>query len=293
MGGGLLELFSGIGAAGMAWGGPVVGAVDQNDHANATYQENHGLAPRSWNLAGVTASQLGGFGADRWWLSPPCQPFTVRGTRRDLDDPRVKPLLRVLAILCELHPQVVAMENVPGFVASATRGELRTRLSAAGYTLDERLLCPTTLGVPMRRQRYYLVARLGCDHRHRSRFEPSTRIPPTRPLAGFLDAEPDPTLYLDEARLTTWGHSVNILDAEDPAAVATCFTSAYGRSPVRSGSYVRDRGGVRYFAPEEILRLLGFPDAFRFPEALPRRLRWDLAGNSLSIDAVRALGLET
>ncbi len=293
MGTGLLELFSGIGAAGIAWGGPVVGAIDQNSHANTTYLENHDLAPRSWNLAGVTAAQLGAFSAERWWLSPPCQPFTVRGARRDLDDPRVKPLLRVLAILCELRPRVVAMENVPGFVASATRGELRAALITAGYTLDERLLCPTSLGVPMRRQRYYLVARLGQGQGHRSRFETPVPVSPTRPLSSFVDAEPDPALYLSEAVIATWGHSVNILDSEDPAAVATCFTSAYGRSPVRSGSYLRDGGGVRYFAPEEILRLLGFPDTFRFPEPLARPVRWDLAGNSLSVDAVRALRLET
>ncbi len=293
MSSGLLELFSGIGAAGRAWGGSVVGAIDQNPHANATYRANHGLAPRAWNLAGVTAAQLSAFQAERWWLSPPCQPFTVRGARRDLEDPRVKPLLRVLAILCELRPPVVAMENVPGFVASATRGELRAALIAAGYTLDERLLCPTSLGVPMRRQRYYLVARLGRDGGHRSQFETPAAAPPARPLVGFLDEVPEPALYVSEALISTWGHSVNILEAKNPTAVATCFTSAYGRSPVRSGSYLRDGGGVRYFSPEEILRLMGFPGGFAFPAGLDRHIRWDLAGNTLSVDAVRSLALET
>lgn len=286
---GLLELFSGLGAAGIAWGGPVVAAVDQSPYANAVYAANHRLAPKAWNLAGVRAAQLAAFAAGRWWMSPPCQPFTVRGARRDLEDPRVRPLLRVLELIAELRPPVLAMENVPGFVASATRGHLRGSLIAAGYTLNERLLCPTALGIPMRRHRYYLVARLGGEGAHRAAFEPTPTPPPSTPLASFLDVTPDPALYLPEATVRAYGYSANILDGADPLAVGTCFTSAYGRSPVRAGSYLRDAGGVRTFSPAEILRLLGFPASFTFPDHLSLRTRYDLAGNSLSIDAVRAV----
>lgn len=284
----LLELFSGIGAAGLAWGGPVAAAIDQSPHANLTYAHNHALVPRAWNLAAITADTLAAFGAARWWLSPPCQPYTVRGARRDLDDPRARPLLRLLPILAELRPPVVAMENVPGFVESTMRGELRAALLGAGYTLRERLLCPTSLGVPMRRQRYYLRAWQGGDGRSRSEFASAVARAPIRPLADYLDRVPAADLYLPEPEVRSFGHSVSIVDAADPGAVATCFTSAYGRSPVRAGSYLRDAGGVRCFSPEEVLRLLGFPDGFSFPDALSRATRWDLAGNSLSLDAVAA-----
>jgi len=284
----LLELFSGIGAAGLAWGGPVAGAIDQSPYANTTYALNHGLRPKAWNLEAVTAAQLAAFGATRWWLSPPCQPYTVRGAGRDLEDRRARPLLRLLPILTEVRPPVVAMENVPGFAVSAMRGELRAALIGAGYTLRERLVCPTALGVPMRRQRYYLTARRDGDGRHRSELGGAASIAPTRPLGSFLDAEPDAASYIAEATVRAYGHSAHIVDADDPSAVATCFTSAYGRSPVRAGSYVRDVHGVRRFSPEEVLRLLGFPAAFRFPQGLPRPVRWNLAGNSLSLDAVRA-----
>ena len=47
--------------------------------------------------------------------------------------------------------------------------------------------------------------------------------------------------------------------------------------------------GVRRFPPSEILRLLGFPPSFQLPEALPRRKAWQLAGNSLSLAAVRVV----
>ena len=81
--------------------------------------------------------------------------------------------------------------------------------------------------------------------------------------------------------------ALHVIDPGDPRAVAHCFTSAYGRSPVRSGSYLATKTGVRRFSPAEILRLLGFPESFRLPPELGLEGAWRLVGNSLSIDAVR------
>jgi site-specific DNA-cytosine methylase len=77
------------------------------------------------------------------------------------------------------------------------------------------------------------------------------------------------------------------VDAEDRSAETHCFTSAYGRSVVRSGSYLRTRAGVRRFSPHEIVRLLGFPEQYQLPEDWPARRLWPLVGNSLSVAAVR------
>ncbi len=285
----LLELFSGLGAAGLAWGGPVAAAVDQSAAANETYALNHGHAPLAWNLAAVREAQLAAFVAPRWWLSPPCQPYTVRGASRDREDPRARALLHLLPLVARLRPEVVAMENVPGFVPSQSRGELRAALIAAGYSLHERLLCPSTLGVPMRRQRYYLVARSDTGEPHRSDFSTPLARSPTRALAGHLDPHPASVLFLPEATVRGFGYSADLVDEADPDAIVNCFTSAYGRSPLRAGSYLRDRAGVRRFSPEEVLRLLGFPEGYRFPEAMPTATRWELAGNSLAIPAVRAI----
>jgi len=58
---------------------------------------------------------------------------------------------------------------------------------------------------------------------------------------------------------------------------------------MHSGSYLRCGDGARYFAPEEIARLLHLPDRFRFPEGMSLRRKWRLLGNSLSVVAVRRL----
>ncbi len=273
-------MFSGIGAAGVALGerGRVVAAFDQDPAANLAYAANAGRAPVARNLAGIKPRDLAPFAACAWWLSPPCQPYTVRGAGRDLDDPRSAALVRVLEAARQLRPPVLALENVPGFAVSSARHLVRDSLD--GYGLAEAEVCPTVLGVPMRRRRYYLVA---CRDRQPSLSVPGATSP--RALAAYLD-EPGGD-YIPEAEVRGYGHSATILDAADPGAVANCFTSAYGNSRVRAGAYLRDAGGVRLFSPGEILRLLGFPSGWRFPSGLDARQRYALAGNSLSIDVAR------
>ncbi|HXT21923.1 MAG TPA: DNA cytosine methyltransferase, partial [Thermoanaerobaculia bacterium] len=94
-------------------------------------------------------------------------------------------------------------------------------------------------------------------------------------------------LHVAHGLLDRYAHAADVVDADDPLAVAATFTSAYGRSPVRAGSYLRRSGIVRRFSPAEILRLLGFPPTYRLPPDLPLANAWRLLGNSLSVPAVR------
>lgn len=305
----VLELYCGIGglaaalepAAGAA---EIVAAIDVNHLATGVYARNfpdHRVVTAA--VQSITSGRLRRWNADLWWLSPPCQPFTHRGKRRDLADPRTASLLAVLDRLAEIRPRYVALENVPPFRGSDTHGRWLRTLEQSGYTaIRETLLCPTELGIPNRRRRYYLLA--GRVPRLPPRPVPRQRAagPAMLPLAAYLDRDPSPRLDVDPGLVARYPGALDILDAGDPGAVTACFTSAYGRSPVRSGSYLSPGSAtaVRRFSPAEILRLLGFPDSFRLPYGSPgdepsgsdsKTLgnAWRLAGNSLSIAAVRAV----
>jgi hypothetical protein len=81
---------------------------------------------------------------------------------------------------------------------------------------------------------------------------------------------------------------LHVLELDDPGEVARCFTSAYGKSPLRSGSYLRETDGrLRHLTPTEVLGLMGFSPDFRWPSHVSCRQAWSLAGNSLAIPAVR------
>ena len=214
-------------------------------------------------------------------MSPPCQPFTQKGEQRDLDDPRTVPLLRLIRLLHEVMPPFLLLENVPPFGASETRDRLVRKLTSLEYHLREVEICPTELGIPNLRRRYYLVAR------RTPLPEPPPLVPVGRPLADYLDPSPDPALIVDRDVVRRRGRGMDFVTPESPRTA--CFGSSYGRAEKRAGSVLSADGVVRRFSPEEMLRLLHFPVGVSFPPDLPVRARYKLAGNSVNVAVLRHL----
>lgn len=269
----VLELYAGIGGV-SATGVDVVAAIDHDPYAHAVYAANFDHPAHRINLVSIREHRLAGFDADVWWMSPPCQPFTIRGARRDVEDPRCESLLHLLELIPRVRPRALILENVPGFEGSVAHARLRA--ATAGYHTLELEWCPTMLGLPVERRRFFFVASLDPLP------EPAPQRRP-RPLAAYLDPEGPP---LPE-RLERFREAFHVVDADDPNAVAVCFTGAYGNSPVYAGSYLRQHGEVRLFTPREIARLHGFGDDFRLHDE-PKRAYRQL-GNGVSVDVAREL----
>ncbi len=289
----VLELFCGIGGCAAAVGdrAHVVAAVDINSVAVAAYRRNSPSPPlHVRTIESLPAAWYGDLNAELWWLSPPCQPYTSRGRRRDLHDDRAQGLLAVIERIAELRPRYVGLENVAGFQGSQSHQRLRATLDACGYQVREQILCPIQLGIPNRRPRFYLVAsRAGrlVDQAGPSWSEVPRPAAWRFPVRQILDSAPADTLWMSDEFHERFRGAVHVVDAADPHAETHCFTSSYGTSVVRSGSYLATPRGVRRFSPTEILRLLCFPAGFRLPDELPLRKAWQLVGNSLSVAAVR------
>ncbi len=293
MAGSALELFCGIGGFAAACGGlrdasiGQITAVDIDRTALEVHELNFPQQRRIVaELASFDAQQID---ADFWWLSPPCLPFTRKGLQRDLSDRRTQALLHLFGQI-DPHgssPAALAIENVPPFAQSQTADRVVKQLQQAGFDTAWETRCPSELGWPMRRNRAYLLA-------SRSGLVDLPPAPVQRQrLADLLDsrhcAEPvAPELRVPLMWLERYADAIDVIDPADADSQAACFTSSYGRSPVRSGSYLRFAdGSTRFFTPPEILRCLGFPDSFRWPANISLRRRWELAGNSLSLPVVR------
>lgn len=281
----VLELFAGIGGCAEAVRGhaEVVAAIDHDVRAAAVYRDNHPHPQHVRNLVSVKTPWIASFEADLWWMSPPCAPHTVRGAQADLADRRSDAFRRVVALIEELRPPWVALENVPWFAGSASHQLLADTLDRCGYDRTEAEICPTLLGVPGVRRRFYLVA---------GRTDLLPRPAPVAtpfPLADVLDPW-DPELAPEASVRERFLSALHLVEDDDPHATAACFTSAYGHSPVYCGSWlsqrVDDERRIRRFSPIEIARLHGFPRDFRF-EGLSREHAWRLVGNSLSVPVVR------
>ena len=211
-------------------------------------------------------------------MSPPCQPHGIRGAQRDLDDPRSEAFLSVIAAIAAVRPTWVGLENVPWFAGSSAHARLRDVLDGCGYVVHERELCPTRLGIPNERRRFYLVAGPAL-------MPVDSPVVALSPLSGFVrndvDGDVDPGLR------ERFGQAFHVVDRDDAHAVTACFTAAYGRSPVYCGSYLRDGDQLRRFDPREIAALHGFGPDFRFADGLTLQRRYTQIGNSLSVPAVR------
>ncbi|XP_068565713.1 tRNA (cytosine(38)-C(5))-methyltransferase isoform X1 [Cebidichthys violaceus] len=98
-------------------------------------------------------------------MSPPCQPFTRIGLQGDIADPRTKSFLYILHLLPRLSrlPRFILLENVKGFESSTARDRLVKTLQECGYTFQEIMVSPTSVGIPNSRLRYFLTAKLSTE----------------------------------------------------------------------------------------------------------------------------------
>lgn len=289
-----LEFFSGIGAFRILapeFGIAVKSAFDQSEEANIVYKHNFRQEPCSRNLDTISGAELDD--ADLWFLSPPCKPFSRRGKKADLDDPRAAALINLLYLLPHKQPRFLLLENVLGFAGSRAEKLLLESSAKIGYKCNLLQLCPTQFGIPMQRPRLFYCISKGFKNKVSSVSIPSSER--MAPLASFIKASnaQENCLLLDQAVQERYFQSLNIINPEDREAKAICFTSGYGTSLRASGSFISlPEGQLRHFSPEEIILLLGFPSTFEFPADMPLSSRWRLAGNSVDLRSLR-LALST
>jgi site-specific DNA-cytosine methylase len=281
----VLELFAGIGGFSAAYSPrEVVAAIDIDQAAKQTYERNFESPYYTRSIESITLEWIASFEADIWWMSPPCQPYTRRGSRRDLEDPRSRGLKHLMSLLKHVRPEWLLLENVLGFRDSETWKSCQIVLKESGYRWMTMEVCPSSWGWPNRRPRFYVIATL--DEL------PSWRPTPTYSgiWQDFVDAQYDENCLVDAGFVQRYHESLDRLTASRIKEPAACFGSSYGVASSGSGSYLEiDESKYRRFSPEEVLRLLGFPESFQFAEGLALRKKWSLAGNSLSIPVIKYL----
>ncbi len=280
----VIEFFCGIGGlANCLPPGVCCTGIDISGKALEIYQRNFGHPVICKTIESLSANDLpdSGSGHDLWWMSPPCQPHTRQGLQQDLNDRRSAAFVNLVGLIQQCRPRHVGLENVAEFADSDSLQLLTSTLRDCGYQTRSLILCPGSLGGINRRRRFYLIA-------SQAKIEP-WRDPLPEPVPARLEETPDwHQLSPETSWLSDYRDSVHIVDRDAfmaGEAMTRCFTSAYGRSPLRSGSWLADGDRLRLFSPREILWQLGFPTEFYLP-SLPCKRLWPVVGNSLSRAAV-------
>ena len=286
-----IEFFAGIGGFAYSWpDDDVVAAYDISELCQQVYERNHPATFITKEIASLGAEELTNWQADMWWMSPPCQPFTSRGNEKDIHDPRCAAFLHLMDLIPKCLPSQIGLENVAGFRDSQAMKRLVTTLKHAGYTIQSCDFCPSLLGWPNRRPRFYLLAaRAPSALRPWRDVESRPDLLKTPRLKEFLlEQHPnsDPDIWLETEKTEAFEEALDRVSADDATAVSACFGSSYGKSILRAGSYLQTEAGLRRFAPREVARLMGFPDELNMGN-LNTRQQWKVLGNSLSIVAMK------
>lgn len=176
-----LSLFSGIEAASVAWaplGWLPLAFAEVDAFPSAVLKARFPSVP---NLRDVTKVNWRGFVRD--FGRPdvlvggsPCQSFSIAGTRTGLGGASGLMWEYVRAVR-EVRPRWILWENVPGALSSSNGEDFRClleALDALGYGLAWRVLDAQFFGVAQRRERVFLVGRLGSRPPVEVLFEPES-----------------------------------------------------------------------------------------------------------------------
>jgi DNA (cytosine-5)-methyltransferase 1 len=237
---------------------------------------------------------------------PPCQPFSVVGKRRGIEDERAGLVFDFLRLAKDLEPQVLFFENVPN-LASIDNGRLLDRLMCGlndlGYAGHVDVVAAADFGVPQIRRRLLLVA---CRDARAMQLPVPTHAPqgsldqdllPYRTAHDALCDLPDAGdfgecgIYNHEptehspgmlARFATLkvgkrerGSFHDRLHPHRPSYTLRAGTGNF--SPLRPVHYRYDR----VITVRESARLQGFADDFVWPDWIPRLQQYRQVGNAV------------
>lgn len=167
----VLDLFSGAGGTGVGFtkaGFRIIGAIEIDRNAAATYEKNLGVEVEKKDIRKISPAEFRRkLKLRRYELAvlvgcPPCQGFSRMRNSNGADDPRNRLVLKYLDFVKEFMPRFAVFENVPGLVR-ANHGKkyydkLCNGLKALGYSIREQEEDAVNYGVAQHRERVIVIA---------------------------------------------------------------------------------------------------------------------------------------
>lgn len=327
----VFSCFSGIEAASVAFkplGFEMVGFSEVDKFCSELLKQkfpnikNYGdiTKHREWKLTRSIDFLCGG---------PPCQSFSIAGSRKGMDDPRGNLSLEYLSFLKQTDPRWILIENVPGILSSNKGQDFATilgSLAKCGYGFAYAVLDAQNFGVPQRRRRVFVVGHSGGDWRR-----PAQVLFNAKSLFRHIEESGEKKNNVAKKikkssnvngqgyRMTAFGEyvqdqlasTIKARDYKDATDLVSSFCVHAKQEPISLKNKslaigAKDQGhaittntkkAVRRLTPVECERLQGFPDnwtriAYRNkpPEDCPDGPRYKAIGNSWAVPVVRWIG---
>jgi DNA (cytosine-5)-methyltransferase 1 len=199
---------------------------------------------------------------------PPCQPFSLRGTKKGKNDAKDGfPIFK--DAIKKIKPQIFLFENVRGLLYSGKKyfEKILFELRNLGYIIDYKLLNAVDYGVPQNRERLFVA---GHKAEFKFPYEEFNKVTVSEAIGDTMFSELDGSKFLTpsmDAYIAAYekaSYCVNPRDlyANKPARTLTCRNLAAATSDMQR---VRLKDGRRRrLSVREGARLQSFPDWFEF-----------------------------
>ncbi len=323
-----VELFAGCGgiSTGLLDAGiRVVAGFDHNRSAIEAFNYNHQYRGAQGHVAdmskatGESILRLAGEQTiDLLVGGPPCQPFSIIGKQKGLDDHRGNLVFDFLRLVGELQPEAVLFENVPN-LEKIENGAIVTRLceefAALDYSVAYAVLNAADYGVPQLRRRLFIVGIRGkqglpfpppVTHKASDEFDLFCALPKHLTSRDAIDDLPDvmtpesweipnheatmhsPAMLEAFARLKPGTREKKSfhdrLHPDRPSYTLRAGTGNF--SPLRPVHYRFDR----VISVRESARIQSFDDDFIWPDSIPRLQQYRQVGNAVPPLLAKAIG---
>lgn len=292
----IIDLFAGIGGIRLGFescGCNNVFSSEWDQDAQKVYENNFGEKPFG-DINLISPSNIPDH--DILLAGFPCQPFSIAGKGLGFADTRGTLFFNIEQILKRKQPTAFLLENVKQLV-SHDQGQtfqiILSRLQQLGYHVYYKVLNSLEFGLPQKRERVYIVGFL-----NPLIFNFPKPLGYYRPLNEILekDSEVSENYFLSEMIRqkraekvkgnppvpSIWHENIGGNISALPYSCALRAGGSYNYLVVN---------GIRRLTSRELLRLQGFPDAFKIDNISYSAAR-KLVGNSVSIPVITAIAQE-
>lgn len=263
----VIDLFAGCGGMSLGFenaGFDIVAAFDNWDAAITIYEINfsHPIYKKDLGADDVV-QQISALHPDLIMGGPPCQDYSIAG-KRELGK-RANLTIRFAEIVSTVKPTWVVFENVYNIERFSTVTVLKQMLSDAGYGITTRVLDASRCGVPQKRQRFFLVGKLGERDGFLDEALTSNLSNKQMTVRDYLGDTLNTEFYYMHPR------SYNrraVFSIDEPAATIRGINRPIPENYMRHHADKADIcDGVRALTTRERGYIQTFPDTFEFPGA--------------------------
>lgn len=225
---------------------------------------------------------------------PPCQPFSVGGHQKGIDDER-NGFPSFINAIKQIKPKIWLFENVRGMLYSNKwyLDEVIETLQGEGYFIEYKLLNAVNYGVPQNRERVFVIG-------HKGKFDfpkpENQKITVVEAIGDLIETVQDDSKILTASMdryVANYEKASSCINPRDlhlhkPARTLTCRNIA---APTGDMQRVKLKDGRRRrISIREAARLQSFPDWFEFigtetqqyyqiGNAVPPLLAWHIANS--------------